>query len=199
MRLGTGILIVPQRNPLVLAKELATLDYLSGGRMILGAGIGWLAEEFQALGIPFAGRGPRTEEAIGAMRALWSEQQASFEGNTTNFRNCFFGHSPAPGHSGPRRRSQHDRGPLAAGRMGDGFFPFGVSDAELHLCSRSCGAVQRRRVAIRSAIELTSMQCNRATGGRKRFGSWAPLAMIPAVLLGGDACTVIATLAAHLF
>ena len=61
IRLGTGILIVPQRNPLVLAKELATLDSLSGGRMILGAGIGWLEEEFVALGVPFAGRcsGPR--------------------------------------------------------------------------------------------------------------------------------------------
>ena len=57
LRLGTGIMIVPLRNPLVLAKELATLDYLSGGRMILGAGIGWLEEEFDALGIPFLGRG----------------------------------------------------------------------------------------------------------------------------------------------
>ena len=82
LRLGTGILIVPQRNPLVLAKELATLDSLSGGRMILGAGIGWLEEEFEALGVPFAGRGRRTEEAIAAMRALWSEEQASFDGTT---------------------------------------------------------------------------------------------------------------------
>ncbi len=97
LRLGTGILIVAQRNPLVLAKELATLDYLSGGRMILGAGIGWLAEEFQALGIPFSGRGPRTEEAIAAMRALWSQEQATFEGNTASFRHCFLRPQPRAG------------------------------------------------------------------------------------------------------
>ena len=80
IRLGTGILIVPQRNPLVLAKELATLDFLSGGRMILGAGVGWLEEEFDALGIPFAGRGHRTEEAIRAMRTLWSRATGDLRG-----------------------------------------------------------------------------------------------------------------------
>ena len=95
LRLGTGILIVPQRNPLVLAKELATLDYLSGGRMILGAGVGWLEEEFEALGVPFAGRGQRTEEAIGAMRALWSQEQASFAGNTVRLSQLLFA-STAP-------------------------------------------------------------------------------------------------------
>ena len=89
LRLATGILIVPQRNPLVLAKELASLDYLSGGRMILGAGIGWLEEEFDALGVPFAGRGERTDESIAAMRALWSEHKASYEGSTTEFRDLF--------------------------------------------------------------------------------------------------------------
>ena len=71
IRLATGILILPQRNPLVLAKELATLDYLSSGRVTLGVGIGWLKEEFEALGIPFERRGERTEESIAAMRALW--------------------------------------------------------------------------------------------------------------------------------
>ena len=99
LRLGTGILIVPQRNPLVLAKELATLDHLSGGRMVLGVGIGWLEEEFRALGVPFADRVQRTEEAIAAMRALWSEEQASFEGSTVAFTDCFL--RPQP----PRERS----------------------------------------------------------------------------------------------
>jgi len=131
IRLGTGILIVPERNPLVLAKELATIDFLSGGRMILGAGVGWLEEEFDALGIPFAGRGHRTEEAIGAMRALWSDPQASFEGTTTSFRNCCLRPQP-PGGSIPVHIGGHSAAAARrAGRLGDGFFPFGVSHDEL--------------------------------------------------------------------
>ena len=108
LRLGTGILIVPERNPLVLAKELATLDHLSGGRMLLGAGIGWLEEEFDALGIPFAGRAQRMEESIAAMRALWSEKLATFEGKTASFRNrcCLRPQPRGRGHPDPRRWSQ---------------------------------------------------------------------------------------------
>jgi len=127
LRLGTGILIVPQRNPLVLAKELATLDYLSGGRMILGAGIGWLEEEFEALGVPFAGRGQRTEDAIGAMRALWSQEHPNYESSTTTFCNCFLRPQPPSGtipvHVGGHSKAAAQR----AGRIGDGFFPFGVT------------------------------------------------------------------------
>ena len=73
IRLATGICLVPEHNPLVLAKTVATVDYLSGGRFILGVGIGWLAEEFQALGIPFERRAQRTREYIEAMRCLWGE------------------------------------------------------------------------------------------------------------------------------
>jgi probable F420-dependent oxidoreductase len=131
LRLGTGILIVPQRNPLVLAKELATLDYLSGGRMILGAGIGWLKEEFEALGVPFAGRGQRTEDSIAAMRALWSQEQAGFESATTNFRSSFLRPQPPAGsipvHIGGHSKAAAQR----AGRIGDGFFPFGVTRDEM--------------------------------------------------------------------
>src|SRR5947208_7839549 len=67
--LGTGIIILPQRNPLVLAKELASLDVLSGGRLILGIGVGYLEPEFRALGIPFEDRGERADEYLAAMRA----------------------------------------------------------------------------------------------------------------------------------
>jgi len=83
LRLGTAILILPQRNPVILAKELATLDFLSGGRMILGVGVGWLREEYEALGVPWEGRGRRGEDSIGAMRALWSQHKASYDGVTT--------------------------------------------------------------------------------------------------------------------
>ena len=70
LRLATGILILPQRNPVVLAKELATLDLLSGGRVVLGVGVGWLREEFDALGVPFEERAARTDEYVEALRVL---------------------------------------------------------------------------------------------------------------------------------
>ena len=73
IRLGTGIIILPQRNPLVLAKELATLDVISNGRLIFGVGVGYLEPEFRALGVPFEERGRVTDEYLAAMRAIWSE------------------------------------------------------------------------------------------------------------------------------
>jgi probable F420-dependent oxidoreductase len=80
IRLATGIIILPQRNPLVLAKEIASVDVLSGGRAVLGIGAGYLQPEFRALGIPFERRGPRTDEAIDAIRALWSLEKPAFRG-----------------------------------------------------------------------------------------------------------------------
>ena len=85
VRLCTGVLILPQRNPLVLAKEVATLDQLSNGRMTLGIGVGWLAEEFAALGVPFAERAARTDETIEAMRAAWTQNPATHAGKFHNF------------------------------------------------------------------------------------------------------------------
>jgi probable F420-dependent oxidoreductase len=72
LRLGVGVCVVALRHPLTLAKQLATLDRLSGGAVVLGAGTGWLAEEFAALGVPFAGRGDRTDAALELMRAAWT-------------------------------------------------------------------------------------------------------------------------------
>ena len=72
--LGTGIIILPQRNPLVLAKELASLDFLSGGRLLFGVGVGYLEPEFRALGISMDDRGGRTEDSIAAMRAIWRDE-----------------------------------------------------------------------------------------------------------------------------
>ena len=85
IRLGTGVCLVPEHNPLVLAKTAATLDRLSGGRFILGAGVGWLAEEFQALGVPFARRAPRTREYIDVMRQLWTEPVSTHHGEFADF------------------------------------------------------------------------------------------------------------------
>lgn len=85
LRLGTCILIVPQRNPLVLAKEIATLDMLSRGRVELGIGVGWLREEFDAIGVPWERRGARNDEYIAAMRALWAGPHAEFHGEFVDF------------------------------------------------------------------------------------------------------------------
>src|SRR5262245_25749895 len=80
VRLGTGICLVPQHNPLILAKQVASLDRLSDGRFALGIGVGWMAEEFAALGIPFARRAERTREYVALMRRLWSEDVTTFHG-----------------------------------------------------------------------------------------------------------------------
>jgi probable F420-dependent oxidoreductase len=78
VRLGTSVLVLPMRHPLPLAKELATLQNLSRGRLILGAGVGWLEAEFAALGAPFKERGRRMDEGLAMMRAVWTEDPVSF-------------------------------------------------------------------------------------------------------------------------
>jgi len=80
--LGTSVLVLPMRHPLPLAKELATLQNLSGGRLILGAGVGWLEDEFAALGVPFRERGRRMDEGIAMMRAVWLDDPVSFAAKT---------------------------------------------------------------------------------------------------------------------
>ena len=85
IRLGTGIIILPQRNPLVLAKELASLDALSGGRLICGVGVGYPEPEFRALGIPFADRGGRTDDYLAPMRAIWTQDQPTHSGRFVSF------------------------------------------------------------------------------------------------------------------
>jgi probable F420-dependent oxidoreductase len=85
IELATGVLLLPEHNPVLAAKQAATLDVLSGGRLTLGVGIGWSAEEFTALGIEFSRRGPRTAEYVAAMRALWADDVASFSGEFVRF------------------------------------------------------------------------------------------------------------------
>jgi len=86
IRLGTGIIILPQRNPLVLAKELASVDVVSGGRLIFGLGVGYLKPEFDALGIPFDNKGPRTTEYLEAMLAMWTQASPAYEGRFVSFK-----------------------------------------------------------------------------------------------------------------
>ena len=123
IRLATGILILPQRNPLIAAKEIASLDRLSNGRLDLGIGVGWLREEFEALGVPFEARGARTAEYLRALKVLWSETEAEFHGNFVDFAPVYCQPKPTQqpipilvgGHS--------DRAAQRAGELGDVFFP----------------------------------------------------------------------------
>ncbi len=191
LRLGTGILIVPQRNPLILAKELATLDSLSGGRMILGAGIGWLEEEFEALGVPFAGRATRMEEAIGAMRALWSDEEASFDGTTTSFSHCFLRPQP-PGGSIPVHIGGHSHAAARrAGRIGNGFFPLGVSPEELPaltaIIRSSAEEAGRDPSAVEVTMQSTAVSGEEAHAAVKEMEELGVTRMLlPSVLFGAE-------------
>jgi probable F420-dependent oxidoreductase len=86
VRLGTGVLLLPQHQPLILAKELASLDVLSGGRLIVGIGVGWAEAEYEALGVPFRERGARADEYLAAMRAIWSEEAPAYHGRYVSFQ-----------------------------------------------------------------------------------------------------------------
>ena len=85
VKLGSGIILLPQRNPVVLAKELAGIDVLSNGRLIFGVGVGYVKGEFDAIGVPYEERGPRTSEHIEAIRALWTQDKPDFQGEFTQF------------------------------------------------------------------------------------------------------------------
>jgi len=131
LNLGTGVLILPQRNPGVLAKECATLDMMSGGRMRLGIGVGWLEEEFDALGVSFADRGARTDEYVAALRALWTEPEATLHGQFVNYDRAISQPQPANGPI-PIIVGGHTKiAARRAGRLGDGFFPGRGSNDEL--------------------------------------------------------------------
>ena len=86
LRLGTGIIILPQRNPLLLAKELASVDVVSGGRLIFGLGVGYLKPEFDALGIPFEHKGARAMEYLAAIIEAWTAEHPAYEGRFVAFR-----------------------------------------------------------------------------------------------------------------
>lgn len=158
IRLATGILIVPQRNPAVLAKECATLDKLSGGRFELGIGVGWLAEEFEALGVPFADRGRRTDEYVAAMKALWSQEHAAYSGKYVNFSGAISRPQPASGDIPIIVGGHSEAAARRAGRYGTGFFPAKGSDDELRHLLEIVAASAKEHGRDPDAIELTTGQ-----------------------------------------
>jgi len=158
IHLATGILILPQRNPLVLAKTVASLDHLSQGRLLLGIGVGWVKEEAEAVGIDFASRGRRCDEYIEAMRALWREPISSYQGEYVSFERVVSRPKPARPGGVPILVGGHS--PAAArraGRLGDGFYPLGVMGEEL----ASLLDIMRREAEAHDrdpdAIEITCM------------------------------------------
>lgn len=130
--LATGVLVLPNHHPVVLAKRVATLDALSGGRLRLCVGMGWLEEEIEACGTDFATRGRRADEQIEVMRLLWEDRQegASHHGEFFGFDHAMSypkPASPVPIHIGGHSRAAARR----AGRLGDGLQPLGVAGADL--------------------------------------------------------------------
>ena len=189
MRLGTCILIVPQRNPLVLAKELATLDVLSGGRVELGIGVGWLKEEFDALGVPWARRGARNDEYIAAMRALWKGPHASFRGEFVAFEPVTCSPRPVNGSIPIIVGGDTDAAIDRVVRIADGYFP-GEGDFE-----RLRALVAKLRTAAERAgrdpasIEIHAMfgaQMADPVRGAKQLASiGVSRAMVPAFFFAG--------------
>jgi probable F420-dependent oxidoreductase len=133
LKLGTGICLVPEHNPLLLAKEIATLDQYSGGRVLFGIGAGWLKEETEIMGGDFAHRWTQTRDAILAMKALWTMEEAEYHGRYYDF---------PPVRSFPKP-AQQPHPPIILGSItsrqvfqrivawGDGWMPVGVSPEEL--------------------------------------------------------------------
>ncbi|TWT11843.1 LLM class F420-dependent oxidoreductase [Reyranella sp. CPCC 100927] len=152
LRLMTAVVILPQRNPLLLAKEVATLDYMSGGRIELGIGVGWLKEEFAALGVPFERRGKRADEYVGAMRALWAQDDASFAGEFVNFTGMSCNPKPVTGRVPIIIGGHSEAAAKRAGRLGDGFFPSIGSQVDimplLDLVRRTAEAAKRDPDAV---------------------------------------------------
>jgi probable F420-dependent oxidoreductase len=132
IRLATGILLLPQHNPLVAAKQAASLDVLSGGRFVLGVGVGWSREEFTALGIPFEGRSDRNREYVEVMRTLWRDDVASFDGETVRFHQVRSYPKPVRGRRVPVfLGGNSDRALDRVAAYGDGWYGFNLARSEV--------------------------------------------------------------------
>ena len=129
--LATGVLLLPEHNPVLVAKQAASLDVLCGGRLALGVGVGWSREEFDALGVPFARRGRRTDEYLQAMRVLWSEDLASFDGEFASFQRVRVNPKPVRGRKIPIVIGGNSDGALrrVAG-LGDGWYGFNLAGVD---------------------------------------------------------------------
>jgi probable F420-dependent oxidoreductase len=153
VRLGTSVLVVPYRNPLVTAKILATIDVLSGGRVILGAGVGWLREEFEALATaPFEARGEVTDEYLTLMRRSWTTDPVSFEGRHYTMRDVHALPKPVQPGGIPIWIGGHTPGALRrTGALGDGWHPIGLRPPAMLLPEEYAAMVKQIHSAAQRA------------------------------------------------
>ena len=132
IRLGTSVTVLPMRHPIVTAKQIVSADHLSGGRVIFGVGVGWMAEEFALLGESFRDRGRRTDEYLQLIKNLWTQDNPSFEGDYFNVANCGFAPKSTQQPHTPIWIGGESRAALRrAARLGDGWHSAGTSLAEL--------------------------------------------------------------------
>ena len=166
LRLATGILILPQRHPIYVAKEVATLDVLSKGRAILGIGIGWMEDEFRALGIPFEERVSRTEESCAALRSLWSAGAQSFKGEHFAWDSLESNPKPVQPGGPPIVVGGHVLGAARrAARVGDGFFPMKTEGDRLGELLAALGDECARVGRDPAKIEVTTSAPGNLYGG----------------------------------
>ncbi len=161
LKLGSGICLVPERDPIVMAKEISTLDHYSGGRFLFGIGAGWLADELEIMGVEFKRRWPMTREYIAAMKELWTKPEPSFEGKFVRFPKVKLFPKPAQKPHPPVIIGAGGAG-LSCARalkdtvaMGDGWMPVGLTPAQL---SAELGNLRRMCADARrdfSGIEIT--------------------------------------------
>ena len=182
LRVGTSVLILPQRNPLVLAQEVVAADHASSGRLDLGIGIGWSSEEFAALGIDWNRRGPRTDDYLDAMKALWRDGVVSHHGEFVNFNNVVAEPKPIqsphpPIWIGGGRGAAMSR----AAQRGDGWYGWEIAIGEIkattHELDRQCESVGRdpsevgRKLGLASAVRSGSEnELARYIDSARRFG-----------------------------
>lgn len=168
IRIATGVLLLPEHNPVVVAKQAATLDRLSAGRLSLGVGIGWSREEFDALGVPFERRGARTKEYVAAMRALWRDDIATFEGEFVAFDSVRVNPKPADDRSIPIVVGGNSDAALRrVAAWGDGWYGFnldGVAEAAARIAflGAQCAESGRDRGELRITVALRDPQINDA-------------------------------------
>lgn len=163
LKLSTGVVILPQRHPLYLAKQLATLDLLSHGRTMVGIGSGWMKEEFDSLQIPFNVRGARTDESIQAMRSLWTQPVASFHGKHFHFHDVKSYPKPLQKNGIPIHIGGHSLAAARrAGRLGDGFFPTLTSTEKLSELFAVTREEAKKAGRNPDAIELSAMAAPKA-------------------------------------
>jgi probable F420-dependent oxidoreductase len=159
IRLATGVLLLPEHNPLLVAKQAASLDRVSKGRFLLGIGIGWSSEEFAALGIPFERRARRTQEYVDAIRTLWEQEAASYQGDFVRFRQVRSYPKPrSPGSIPIILGGNSDTALARVARYGDGWYGFNLSLDEVQdrmsALAEFCREENRGIASLRTAVSL---------------------------------------------